>query len=73
MMPNSRLFHYAIGDMTDAYFPIYRKIFFSDGAIPYIMVPFAVTHKMTIIFKKNLPDFFLVFSPIKLQPLELPF
>jgi len=25
MMPNSRLFHYAVGDMTDAYLLVYGK------------------------------------------------
>jgi len=62
MMPNSRLFHYAIGNMTDTYLPIYREISLGNWAIPYIVVPFAVTHKMTVILEKKLSDFFLIFS-----------
>jgi len=62
MMSNSRLFHYAIGDMTDAYLSIYGKIAIGNWAVPYIVIPFAVTYKMTVMFEKNLPDFFLVFS-----------
>jgi hypothetical protein len=61
-MTNTRLFHYAIGNMTDAYLPIYREISLGNGAIPYIVVSLAVTHKMTVMFEKKLTDFFLVFS-----------
>jgi len=61
-MPNSRLFHYTIGNMTDAYLPIYRETSLGNWAIPYIVVPLAVTHKMTVMSEKKLPDFFLVFS-----------
>jgi len=62
MMPNSRLFHYAVGDMTDAYLSVYGKISIGNRAVPYIVIPSSVTYKMTVIFEKNLPDFFLVLS-----------
>jgi len=62
MMPNSRLFHYAIGNMADSYLPIYREITIGNWAIPYIVVPLAVAYKMTVMFEKKLPDFFLVFG-----------
>ena len=62
VMPNPRLFHYTIGNMADAYHPIYREISIGNWAIPNIVVPLAVAYKMTVMFEKKLPDFFLVFS-----------
>jgi len=62
VVSNSSLFHYAIRDMTDAYLTVYREIAIGNWAIPNIMVTLAVTYKMTVMFKKKLPDFFLVFS-----------
>jgi len=48
--------------MTDTYLPIYREISLGNWAILYIVIPLAVTYKMTVMFEKKLPDFFLVFS-----------
>jgi len=62
MIPNSRLFHYAVGDMPDAYLAVYREISIGNRAMPYIMVSLASAYKMTVMFEKKLPDFFLVFS-----------
>ena len=72
-MMNARKFHYSISDMTDAYFSIDRKSYSCYGAIPYIVIPLDVTHKMASMFQEKLSDFLFIFGHLSYNRLSFHF
>jgi len=60
MVTDASLFHYSVGYVANAYFSINGKILPRYGAMPYIMIPFAMSHKIAPMLKEYLPYFFFV-------------
>ena len=60
MILYTSLLHDSVCGMSDVDFSVYRKIPVADRAVPNVMVALAVPHKMTVIFRKDFTDYFLV-------------
>ena len=59
-MVNAGLFHNTVGGMAFSYLPINGNVTVSDGAMPNIMVAFAMPHKIAAIFKQKGSHFLFV-------------
>jgi hypothetical protein len=58
--------HYGVGGMTGFNFAVNGYMTFRDGAVPNIMIAFAMTFKITTVRPQYFPYFFLIVSHYKL-------